>query len=193
MPLDVKRNVPTSSGMAELPEDDGVGESASVPSTPRVTKEKLAIGERILKLREAVGLTQEQLAERADVRAQAIWRYEHGWNKPGAETVLKLADALGTTTRFIMLGTSAATPDLVDEAIDTKGWKRFVELGLYDRYLELGLDEEQLDYVRHGRFKAGRPEGPEPYIELAELLSKEPVKKSAEEALAEARDRRKRQ
>lgn len=173
--------------MAELPSDSEASDSARVP---RVTEDKLAIGGRILEAREAKGLTQEDLASKVGVRAQAIWRYENGWNKPSADAAVRLAEVLGTTERYLMTG-ERAPPGIVDEEADAVGWQRFVELGLYDRYRELGLDEQQLEYIRHARFKAGPAVEPGPYVRLAELLLEKPVARSAEDALAEARARRK--
>jgi transcriptional regulator with XRE-family HTH domain len=173
--------------MSELPPGDGLDQSARVG--PRVTKEKAAIGARIRELREARGLTQDELATKLDLKSQQVWRYEHGWNKPSGSTVVELAEALGTSPRHIMYGEVKETQP-VDEVTDTAGWLRFVELGLFERYLEKGLDRGQLDFIRGARFKAGPPTGPEPYVELAETLLKTPVTKSASEALREAREER---
>lgn len=171
--------------MSELPARDSFDDSAQVP---RVTKEKLAIGARIRDLRESRSLTQDDLAGRVSKKSQQIWRYENGWNKPSGQVVVDLAEALGSTARYIMYGEMDPLP--IDEATDTPGWQRFVELGMYGIYLEKGLDRGQLEFVRGARFKAGPPDGPEPYVEFCELLLKAPVSQSAEQAMRAARTRR---
>jgi transcriptional regulator with XRE-family HTH domain len=50
---------------------------------------------RLRELREAAGLTQLQLAERAGVERGAVARWEAGTREPGWSNVLALARALG--------------------------------------------------------------------------------------------------
>jgi transcriptional regulator with XRE-family HTH domain len=50
---------------------------------------------RLRELREAAGLTQGQLAERAGVKRDAVARWEAGKREPGWSNVLGLAEALG--------------------------------------------------------------------------------------------------
>jgi transcriptional regulator with XRE-family HTH domain len=50
---------------------------------------------RLRELREAAGWTQEQLAERAGVKREAVARWEAGKREPGWSNVLALAAALG--------------------------------------------------------------------------------------------------
>jgi transcriptional regulator with XRE-family HTH domain len=52
---------------------------------------------RLRELRERAGLTQEQLADRAGVKRDAVARWESGRREPGWSSVLALADALGVT------------------------------------------------------------------------------------------------
>ena len=59
-------------------------------------EEVLSFGERLRRLREAAGLTQEELAERAGLTAKGIGALERGERKrPYPHTVRSLADALG--------------------------------------------------------------------------------------------------
>ena len=60
-----------------------------------------AIGEVVLTLRRARGLTQEQLAGRAGLTQAALSRYEQGLRSPDEQTVSALAAALDVTSRFI--------------------------------------------------------------------------------------------
>ena len=52
---------------------------------------------RLKELREAAGLTQQQLAERAGMNRFGVAQLEQGRNKPGWETVLILSPALGVS------------------------------------------------------------------------------------------------
>ena len=55
------------------------------------------IGLRILRRRQELGLTQQQIADRLGVSATNITRIEHGEQNVTIRTLVKLADALGMT------------------------------------------------------------------------------------------------
>jgi transcriptional regulator with XRE-family HTH domain len=55
-------------------------------------------GGRLKRLREAAGLTQEQLAERAGCNQFTVAKLEGGRQEPAWPLVLQLADALGVST-----------------------------------------------------------------------------------------------
>lgn len=50
---------------------------------------------RLREMRESAGLTQEQLAEKAGVKRDAVARWEAGKREPGWSSVLSLCGALG--------------------------------------------------------------------------------------------------
>lgn len=52
------------------------------------------LGTRIKYLREQVGLTQEQLAVKAEISLDFLGKIEVCINKPGLRSLLKIADAL---------------------------------------------------------------------------------------------------
>lgn len=52
---------------------------------------------RLREVREAADLTQQELAARLGVKQPQIARWETGVRKPGIETAVKIAEALGTT------------------------------------------------------------------------------------------------
>jgi transcriptional regulator with XRE-family HTH domain len=57
---------------------------------------------RLKQLREAAGLTQRQLAERARLNRVTVAKFEAGTRSPSWETVIDLADALGVEcTAFV--------------------------------------------------------------------------------------------
>lgn len=63
-----------------------------------------AIGDRIKELRKEQGLTQTALAEKVGLTYVQIGRYEKRGATPSAEVLGKLADALDTTSDYLMNG-----------------------------------------------------------------------------------------
>ncbi len=73
----------------------------------------VSFGEKLRQLREAAGLTQEELAERAGLTPKGIGALERGDRKrPYPNTVRALADALGLTGRSA-LPSSVRSPDAI--------------------------------------------------------------------------------
>ena len=71
---------------------------------PRRKAEVLpGLGARVRDLRRARGLTQERLAERANVKAETMSRIENGVNTPDLATLARIAKALkvGVPTMFL--------------------------------------------------------------------------------------------
>ena len=62
------------------------------------------IGLRIAQRRKQLGLTQEQLAEQAEVSAQFIACVERGQNNMRAENIVKLSAAMQVSTDYILTG-----------------------------------------------------------------------------------------
>lgn len=60
-----------------------------------VNKNKLQIGEKIKAQRKRLGLTQVDLAEKADMHEKQISRIEAGTNQPTIENFLKIIEVLG--------------------------------------------------------------------------------------------------
>lgn len=58
-------------------------------------------GARISELREKIGMTQAELAEKLTVSAQAVSKWETGGGYPDVETIPQIAKALETTTDFL--------------------------------------------------------------------------------------------
>ncbi len=61
-------------------------------------------GKRILQRRKSLGLTQEALAEKADLTPQAVSLYESGKRAMRSDSVLKLAAALQTSADYLLTG-----------------------------------------------------------------------------------------
>jgi len=64
----------------------------------------LTLGHNVRKRREQRGLTQEKLAERADLDPTYISGIERGLRNPGIKNVARLAKALGFTTSKLCAG-----------------------------------------------------------------------------------------
>ena len=63
------------------------------------------VGARIAARRKQLKLTQEQAAEKADVSHQFFACVERGIKNMRAENIVKVAQALGVSTDYILLGT----------------------------------------------------------------------------------------
>lgn len=74
--------------------------------------EQQTIGKRIMQLRKEKGLTQEQLAERMGVSAQAVSKWENDVSCPDISILPQLAAVLGTTTDEL-LGAKPLEPHVV--------------------------------------------------------------------------------
>lgn len=67
----------------------------------------MTIGDRIKQAREAAGLTQQQLADRLDIRANGIQRvsgWETGVRTPNRSNVMRIAIATGASAAWIEYG-----------------------------------------------------------------------------------------
>ncbi len=73
----------------------------------------MTIGERIKQARKIRGMSQRELAKRAEVSAQAISKYERDINAPSSGVLLRLAKALGVGVEFFVRPRSvlSITPD----------------------------------------------------------------------------------
>lgn len=68
-----------------------------------------AIGQRIMERRRKLGLTQEALAEKADVTAQFVSYAEAGKRAMRPENLLKIAAALAVSADYLLTG------DIIDK------------------------------------------------------------------------------
>lgn len=89
-------------------------------------------GDRLRLMREQRDLSQEDLANRLDIKPLQIWRWETGKTKPNSETVMSLARALGVTSDYL-LGLSDDPSSRFDEDELTAMEQRLI------RALRLGL------------------------------------------------------
>lgn len=64
--------------------------------------DRVTLGKKIQLMRKKAGLTQEDLAEAADVAPRVIQRIESGQANPKIGTLIAIAEALGTTTDVLL-------------------------------------------------------------------------------------------
>jgi len=73
-----------------------------VASKQRIRKIQQTIAWRPKALRNAAGLTQEQLAEKVDIAPHYLSRLENARQVPSLDTIADLAEALGTTPSLLL-------------------------------------------------------------------------------------------
>lgn len=67
----------------------------------------MVLGAKIRQRREALGLTQQELADKLCVTIQAISQWENGRTQPGSDRIFLLAKILGTTADALLCETQA--------------------------------------------------------------------------------------
>jgi transcriptional regulator with XRE-family HTH domain len=73
-----------------------------VTSIHRKRKLQQVFASRIRALRQAKGLTQEQLAEKADIAPQYLSRLENAHQVPSLDTIAEIAEALDTSPSVLL-------------------------------------------------------------------------------------------
>jgi transcriptional regulator with XRE-family HTH domain len=75
----------------------------------------MTVGDRLKLRRTQLGITQEELAETLGTNHKQIWKYERDRNKPSSDVIIALANALETTSDWI-LGLSEDIQPMGDES-----------------------------------------------------------------------------
>lgn len=96
------------------------------------TVDAVTVGQRLRELRVRAGLTQEDVAAKAGVRSQSIYRYEAGEHVPRSEVVMRLAKLFGVHPEYILQGDPPAAsrvegddvPDAVKQIVASPLWQR---------------------------------------------------------------------
>lgn len=80
--------------------------------------DKISIGKRIKQRREQMGLTQEELANKANISRSALANYESGVREPRGAILVRLAEALETSSDYLLGHTSDSRPieEIAEEA-----------------------------------------------------------------------------
>lgn len=114
------------------------------------------LGKRIKARRLALGLSQIGLAEAVGVRNTTMLRYEKDEITPSAETLEKIAERLGVTSRFLVRGSDASPEARVDPTDGDKP-APIPEEVLLRIAKRTGLDERRTQsFLRH-RWSGGMP------------------------------------
>lgn len=71
----------------------------------------MTLGERIAKLRNECGYSQEYIAEQLEVSRQAVSKWEKGLSSPDTENLIKLAEVLNTSVQFLATGKDFYFPE----------------------------------------------------------------------------------
>ena len=109
------------------------------------------IGERIKRARMAAGLSLREAAERAELSAMAISKFERGEITPSSSTLIRLARALGTRTEYFL------RPDSV--TLEKPEYRKRAALGAKQL---AAIEAEVLDHV-------------ERFLELVQLFPSPPI------------------
>jgi transcriptional regulator with XRE-family HTH domain len=94
---------------------------------------RMTFGEKLQRLRQKAGMSQDALAEKLSVSRQAVSRWERDETMPETDKVIALADLFGVTTDYLLRQTEEKKPshsgeqkkDWVDKAAylaKTKGY-----------------------------------------------------------------------
>ena len=107
----------------------------------------MSLGEAIVTLRRANGLTQEELAHATGITQAALSRYENELRMPDATAVTGLADALGVTAIFLQRSERAEGAFMIDAHMRRRAtakptvWRRLeAKLNVYRQHLEAITD-----------------------------------------------------
>ena len=87
------------------------------------------MGKRIIRHRKALGLTQEQLAEKLGVTAQAVSKWENDQSCPDIYMLPKLAELFQTTTDELLGINAAPAANADNEEEEKNGWELHIEPG----------------------------------------------------------------
>ena len=114
---------------------------------------KKEIGERIKSLRKQLGLSQEELADKADYKNRSsIARIENGTTDIPAEKLRLLADILHTTTFYIETGIDfndyAFDPDMYEETLRENAEQEQKLIALFHELSEEGR-KKALEFIEY--------------------------------------------
>jgi transcriptional regulator with XRE-family HTH domain len=129
----------------------------------------MALADRIRKLREDKGLSQEELATKAGISKTYLWELERdttGTKKPSADVMLKIAKALSTTLADVM----------ALETVTVHGIAMEIPPSLQEFQRRMAaqsnpLSEQDLSELAQMKFRGGQPQTADEWHQLFFLLS----------------------
>ena len=122
----------------------------------------MVAAERIKNLRKQNRLTQEELAEKVNISPMTARRWEWGQRSPRAEELQKLAEALNTTSAYLLGDTDDPRPvnSSVDKAEPVQAEINFEPVDKVDTARKTSVDKGTLVYT-FGDKKLEVPNTPE--------------------------------
>lgn len=87
----------------------------------------MSIGDRILELRKAQGLSQGDLAKQMEVSRQAVSKWEQDLSSPDTLRLVKLADVLNTDVEYLATGRKTVYDELPEAMNVVRTVERVVE------------------------------------------------------------------
>lgn len=131
------------------------------PKTGSPHDREVTIAQRIRDRREALGITQDDLAAKTKISQATISEYERGKSKPSGERAFRLARALRVTADWLVLG--GPEPE---EGDTPPHWGEFLE-----RYDHIGeLSAEELTAMKRFAGRTHRIASWYDWVQLAEWL-----------------------
>lgn len=129
----------------------------------------MALADRIRKLREDKGLSQDELATKAGISKTYLWELERdttGTKKPSADVMLKIAKALSTTLADVM----------ALETVTVQGIAMEIPPSLQEFQQRMAaqnnpLSEQDLSELAQMKFRGGQPQTTDEWHQLFFLLS----------------------
>jgi transcriptional regulator with XRE-family HTH domain len=74
-------------------------------------------GERLRRIREEMGISQEDLGERLGLGNRQIWRYENNETRPSSEIVASIAKSLNVSADFLLGLSDDPIPYLTEQGL----------------------------------------------------------------------------
>src|SRR5712692_7077924 len=98
-----------------------------------------AFGERLAAARRQAGLTQGELAERAGVTLNSVWRYETGRRPEDYDVLARLAEAVGASVDFLLRGGGPSSQGVAEQG---RAWDAALRPLLASSGLRLATDRK---------------------------------------------------
>lgn len=105
------------------------------------------IGHNLKKIRKRKGITQEKLAEIAQMSMASVQRYESGKRQPNIQTINKFAEALGVPVNEL-LGTNTTTNNIGTRIVSAQTINNISHEELAAR---TGIDEKHLRIIKYNQ------------------------------------------
>ncbi len=110
--------------------------------------ENMSLGERIIELRTACGMSQYKLAQEMDVSRQAVSKWETDQTSPDASNLIRLAEILDTDIEYLTTGRRnfGRRPPVVIKTTETV--EKVVEKPVYiEKIVEIEVEKQVVEYV----------------------------------------------